>query len=92
MSFEEKGSWIQALVVVLVPGVYFAMVFSQVPGTPVAEIDYQVPMLASIVVAIALLIVAYIAIAIVSRTDAGQSDERDKEINRFGEHIGQVVL
>ena len=74
MSFEEKGSWIQAVIVVLVPGVYFAVVFSQVPSTPVTEIDYQGPMLASIVVAIALMIVAYIAIAIASRQ--GRRQER----------------
>ena len=92
MSFEEKGTWIQALVVVLVPGVYFLTVFSQVRGTPADEIAYQGPMLASIGVAIALLIVAYIAIAIASPKDADKSDERDKEINRYGEYIGGLVL
>jgi hypothetical protein len=92
MSFEEKGTWVQALIVVLVPGVYFAMVFSQVRTTPVTEIAYQGPMLASIAVAIALLIVAYIAIAIASAKDAGKSDERDKEINRYGEYVGGFVV
>ena len=92
MSFEEKGTWVQALIVVLVPGVYFATVFSQVLVTPVTEIAYQGPMLASIAVGIALLIVAYIAIAIASRTDAGMSDERDREINRYGEYVGGLVL
>ena len=48
MSFEEKGTWIQAVIVVLVPGIYFLTVFSQVRDTPVNEIAYQGPMLASI--------------------------------------------
>jgi protein-S-isoprenylcysteine O-methyltransferase Ste14 len=92
MSFEEKGTWIQALVVILVPGIYFATVFSQVRTTPVTDIDYQGPMLASVGAAITLLIAASIAIAIAWPKDADKSDERDKEINRYGEYIGSFVL
>ena len=92
MSFEEKGSWVQAVIVVLVPGIYFATILGQVRDTTVTEIDYQGPMLASIGVAIALLIVSYIAIAIASPKEADKSDERDQQINRYGEYIGGLVL
>lgn len=92
MSFEEKGTWIQTVIVALVPGVYFATVLSQVRNTAVTEIAYQAPMLASIGIAVATLVVAYIVIAIASPKDADKSDERDKEINRYGEYIGGLVV
>ena len=92
MSFEEKGTWIQAVIVVLVPGVYFATTLIQLQTTPVTDIAYQGPMLASIGIAIALLIVSYVAIAISSPRDADKSDERDEQINRYGEYVGGLVL
>jgi hypothetical protein len=33
----------------------------------------------------------YIVIRAVSGKDAGMKDQRDKEIDRFGEHIGQTL-
>lgn len=92
MSFEEKGTWIQVVIVALVPGIYFATVFSQVRNTSVTEIAYQTPMLTSIIVAVVSLVVAYIVIAIASPKDADKSDVRDKEIHRFGEYVGGFVV
>jgi uncharacterized BrkB/YihY/UPF0761 family membrane protein len=49
-------------------------------------------MLLTIGVAIALAIVAHIVVAIASPREADKSDERDTNINRFGEYIGSFVL
>jgi hypothetical protein len=92
MSSEEKHSWIYAVVGVLVPLVYFAIVLSKVPGTDVATIGYVWPMLTAIGVGIGASIVLSIMAAIISPRDAGKTDERDKEINRRGEYVGFYVM
>jgi len=92
MSYEEKGTWILAVSAVVVPVIYFAIVLGQVPNTPVTEIDYIVPMLAAIGVAIAVSIVGISLFAIASPREADKSDERDKQINRLGDSIGYNVL
>lgn len=92
MSFEEKSTWIYAVATVIVPGVYFASILGQIQGMPVTEIAYQESMLRTVGIAIALLIVTHIAIAIAAPREADKSDQRDKEINRYGEYVGSFVL
>ena len=92
MSTEEKHSWISAVVLVLVPLVYFATVLSKVPGTDVASIGYVWPMLTAIGVGIGASIVLGIMAAIISPGEAGRTDVRDKEINRLGEYVGFYVM
>ena len=92
MSFEEKSTWIYAVATVIVPGIYLASIFGQVQGMPVSEIVYQESMLRTVGIAITLLIVAHIAIAIAAPREADKSDQRDKEINRYGEYVGSFVL
>jgi hypothetical protein len=92
MSSEEKQSWIYVVVGVLVPLVYFATVLSKVPGTDVATIGYVRPMLTAIGVGIGASIVLSIVAAIISPTEAGKTDVRDKEINRRGEYVGFYVM
>ena len=92
MSFEEKSTWIYAVITVLVPGTYFATVIGQLPTTAVTEIAYQQSMLAAIGAAIALSIVAHILVAVASPKEADKRDERDTGINRYGEYIGSFVL
>ncbi len=92
MSFEEKSTWIYAVATVIVPGFYFANILGQLQSMPVSEISYQESMLRTVAVAIALLIVAHVAVAIAAPREADKSDQRDKEINRYGEYIGSFVL
>ena len=92
MSFEEKGTWLYALIGVALPGVYFATLLGQLPTTAVAEIDYQGTLLWVVGAAIVLSILGMIGIGILSPNDAGKADQRDKEINRLGEYAGGTVL
>ncbi len=92
MSFEEKGTWLYLVIIVVLPIAYFATIVGQVMSVPVAEIDYQGPLLAAIVAAIGLAIVGMIVIAIASPAEADKSDQRDKDINRLGEYVGGIVL
>jgi len=102
MSFEEKFTWVSAVVSTGVAAVYFAIVFGQLGTAPVSEIAYQRPMLMAIGATIVITIVGIILMLIgtaVSATIAGSAsvdgidrkDERDTDINRRGELIGYYV-
>ena len=92
MSFEEKGTWAYTIVVLIVSGVYFASVLGQVGEIPVSEIEYVRPMITAIIATIIATIVAYIMVAISAPSEADKKDERDKNINRFGQSVGYSVL
>lgn len=92
MSFEEKGTWLYLVIISVLPIAYFATIFGQLSSVPVAEIDYQGPLLVAIGAAIGLTIVGMIVIAISSPAEADKSDQRDKDINRLGEYVGGTVL
>jgi len=92
MSFQEKSTWVYAVVAVIVSGIYYATVLGHVQNTPVTEIAYQGPMLATIGLGIALSIIGHVAAAISSPKEADKSDERDKNIIRFGEYVGSFAL
>ena len=92
MSFEEKGKWLYAVIAVVLPAIYFATIIPQLSDTAVADIEYQGPLLLTIGAAIVLTIAGMIVIGISSPDDAGTSDQRDKEIDRFGEYVGGFVL
>ena len=84
MSFEEKGTWLYLVLAITLPVIYFATILGQVSSVPVAEIDYQGPLILMIGATIGLAIAGMIAIAIASPADADKSDQRDKDINRAG--------
>ncbi|MGP3915910.1 hypothetical protein [Nonomuraea sp. 10N515B] len=92
MSFEEKRSWIYAIVAAAVPVAYFVTILTKVPGTDVSEIAYVGPMLTAIGVGIGAGIVLGIVAAVASPKDAGRADERDKQINRLGDYVGFYVM
>ncbi|MCO1656861.1 hypothetical protein KDL28_17520 [Pseudonocardia sp. S2-4] len=92
MSSEEKRAWIYAGVAVGVPVVYFAVVLARLSGTDVASVSYVGPMLTAVGVAIAAGIVLNIVVAIARPDEAGRKDERDQQINRFGDSVGFFVM
>ena len=61
MSFEEKVTWVSAVVFAVVPVVYVVDVLGQLGQMPASEIAYQQPMLIAIGVSIVLTILGSIA-------------------------------
>ena len=61
MSFDERRTWIEAVVTLLVPGWYFVTVLGEASRTPVTDIDYQWRLGLSVVVLIATIIGGIIA-------------------------------
>ncbi|MBA3236516.1 MAG: hypothetical protein H0T59_11105 [Chloroflexi bacterium] len=92
MSFDEKGTWILAVLAVVVPGAYGVAILAQARNTQLAQIDYVPMMLTAIGVTIVLAIVAHILVAIGSPKEADKRDERDTSIDRHGELVGSYVL
>ena len=92
MSFEEKSTWTYAVIAVALAAIYFAIVLGQLPQTAAGDLAFQLPLLAAIGGTIGLTIAAHIVIAITAPDDAGKRDQRDKDINRYGEYVGGLVL
>ncbi|MDJ0663157.1 MAG: hypothetical protein QNJ75_01270 [Acidimicrobiia bacterium] len=91
MTFQEKSAWIMGAVLAVVYGWYFVSIAGEISGD-VAEISYQGMMLATVVAVVVLAAAAHVLVAIAGPKDADRSDERDKEITRHGEYIGQFAL
>ncbi len=102
MPFQEKYTWVNLVVTVVVPVAYFAIMLGRLGETSAAEISYQGPLLIAIGASIVLTIVGTIAMGIgtgISAELRGRSasdeidrkDERDKQISRHGDLIGFYV-
>ena len=102
MPFEEKITWVSAVVTVIVPVAYFLIVLGRLADSSAADIAYQRPLLIAIGASIVLTIVGSILTGIgtgISAELRGRSasgeidrkDERDKTISRRGDLIGYYV-
>jgi hypothetical protein len=92
MSFEEKNTWVYALVSVAAFAAYLVTILGRAQGIPVSEVPYVGAMLWSIGAAIVASIVGRVVIAVAWPRDADRTDQRDKEIYRFGEYVGQWLV
>jgi len=92
MSFEEKGNWVFLVVNVVTYVAYLSVILGRAQDVPVTDVPYISTMLWTIGIAIALSIVGNIGVAISKPSEADKSDVRDKDINRFGEYVGGIVL
>jgi len=92
MSYEEKGVWVYLVVAIGTYVSYLAVILGRAGGIPVTDVAYVSPILWTIGIAIALSIAGRIAIEMAKPSDTHKIDARDKDINRFGEYVGGVVL
>ena len=87
MSSEEKTVWIRGVVAVAAYAVYLSLVIPLLGATPLSDVPYVAPLLWSIVGAIVASIVLHIFFV---KTE--KKDQRDREIYRFGETVGQAFV
>lgn len=92
MSFDEKNTWVFAVVAVLGAAIYGAILLARSQGLALTDVAYVTPMLASIGGAIVANIIGNVVISFLAPEDAGKRDQRDREIERFGTIIGQSFL
>jgi hypothetical protein len=102
MPFEEKVTWVNLVVAVVVPVVYFAIVLGRLGEVSAADIAYQRPLLIAIGASIVLTIVGSILAGIgtgisaelrgrSASGDIDRKDERDRSIARHGDLVGFYV-
>ena len=101
MPFEERMTWVNLVVTLVVPVWYGVTMAGRLGDTSAADIAYQKPMLIAFGVYIGLSIVGAIAVSIASAIsaeirgrgtdDIDRKDERDKDIGRRGDVVGFYV-
>ena len=92
MSFEEKSAWVMGMLAVAAYSVYLAVVLGRSGSMPLTEVPYLAPLLWTVGGSIVASIVLHTAIRTFSPKESGAKDQRDREIYRFGEHIGQSFV
>lgn len=92
MSLEEKNAWIMGVVAIGAYAIYLIIILGRARSMPIAEVPYVATMLSAIGGAIAVSILLNIVVGSASPRDVGKKDQRDREIYRRGEYIGQSFL
>ncbi|MBB1254490.1 hypothetical protein [Streptomyces alkaliterrae] len=92
MAFEEKRTWVFALVTLAGYLVYLAVVLGRAGSGPVDEAPYVAAMLWTIAAMVVVTVLAYLVIVAASGGERELTDQRDREIERFGTHVGQGML
>ncbi len=92
MAYEEKRSWIMAVVALVAYATYAVQVGPRLSEAPAASVPYASALLLSVGGAIGATIVWEIVASAFGRDGARQKDRRDREIHRTGQYIGQSFV
>jgi hypothetical protein len=92
MSFQEKNTWAYLVIAVLGYAAYVTVVLARIDGGALTDVAYAGPLLASVGGAVAAGIVAGIVLGADPRGERAAQDERERQIDRLGEHVGQGFL
>jgi protein-S-isoprenylcysteine O-methyltransferase Ste14 len=92
MTHEEKRAWIRLVVAVLGYAAYVAIVVSRAGGRRLPDAPYASTLLWTVVAAIVAAIVAEIVLGVVNPGASRTKDERDREIGRLGDLVGQSFV
>lgn len=94
VTHEEKRAWIIAVLAAGTYAAYLTVLLTRTADSPLAEVSYAPTLLWTVGISIAASIVLSIAVSIGAPRNASRRDQRDREIHRFGDHVGQsfVVL
>jgi NADH:ubiquinone oxidoreductase subunit 6 (subunit J) len=92
MTFMEKSNWVVLVVAVPTLLLYVALVLPQVLGTPIAEVSWVQPMIFAIVGFIVANVLGNVVAAASNPGEADKNDQRDREIDQFGERVGNWLM
>ncbi|MQS09293.1 hypothetical protein [Streptomyces alkaliphilus] len=93
MAFEERWAWVQGVLALGIYAVYAVVVLARAgEDVPLAEVSYVPTLLWAVGLSIVAGIVSRIAIAAIWPEGANRKDQRDREIDRFGEYVGQSLV
>ncbi len=92
MSFEEKMAWVTGTAVAICWGWYATIAAMNLSSPDFIESGYIKPIVVSVVASIIIIIAGIITLVVMSPKEAGEADERDRDIERFGNYVGQFAL
>lgn len=92
MSYHEKWSWASGVIAVIAYGGYLAVVAPRLGDAPAADVEYATAMLVTIGAAIVAGILCGIVLGMFRPRGETQEDERDRQIARFGDHVGHAFV
>jgi hypothetical protein len=96
MVYEERNTWASLIASAIAMIIYVVVTLQQAAGGPLADVDWVPIMLwtigGSIVGAIVLSIVWGIVAGMGDPEGVGKSDQRDRDIARFGSRVGQGFI
>jgi len=92
MTFLEKSNWVVLVVGVPTLLVYLAVIVPQVLGKPMAEVSWVQPMIFAIAGFIVANILGNVVAAASNPGEADRNDQRDREIDHFGERVGNWLM
>ena len=88
MAFLEKSNWVALVVAVPTLLIYVVLVVPQVLSKPIADVAWVQPMVFTIVGFIVANVVGNVVAAASNPGEADKKDQRDTEIDHFGERVG----
>ncbi len=91
MTLQERRAWIFLVVTVVAYTAYVVVVLGRRNGGPLADTDYQWPLITAVAGAVLASIVGEILLAVVRPVDT-RLDVRDKEIGRLGDATGAAFV
>lgn len=89
MASEERNAWQFGILAIVTYSVYVTIILERAGNTPLTEVDFAWPMIWTILGSIVASIVLAILLAILFPRRIEKPDVRDKQISRFGDHVGQ---
>ena len=92
MTFLEKSNWVVLVVAVPTLLVYAVLVVPQVLSKPLAEVSWVQPMIFTIVGFIVANVLGNVVAAASNPGEANNNDVRDREIDHFGERLGNWLI
>ena len=92
MAFLEKSNWVVLVVGVPTLLIYLVLVVPQMVNEPIAEVDWVPPMIFAILGFIVANVLGNVVAAASNPGEADKNDERDREIDRFGERLGNWLV
>ncbi len=96
MVYEERNTWVSLIVTVVAVAAYVVIVWQQAVGGELTDVVWWPIMLwtivGSIVVTIVLSILWGMAAGMLDPEGVGQSDQRDRDIARMGDRVGQSFM
>lgn len=89
MTFQEKLTWLYGAISVATGATYFGIIVARAQNTALTEVAWVWPMAWTLIACLVGMIVGSLVLYLASPKDRRKTDQRDREIERFGNYAGQ---